>query len=187
MQIRLAADLQPDSIVDGEGIRTVIWTQGCPHHCPGCQNPSTHDFSSGCLVDIEDIKKEIDQLEYQDGITFSGGDPLWQPEACLEIAKYCREKGLNIWCYTGYTFEQLLQMAKVRPAIYAFLEQIDVLVDGRFILEERSLDLKFRGSKNQRLIDIPKSLKQGHVVLMEKYDEEDIYYDRIQREKYVFV
>ena len=85
MEIRLAADLQSDSIVDGPGIRTVIWTQGCPHNCYGCHNPSTHDFSGGALVDVDYIKSSLDSLVYQDGITFSGGDPMCQSAACCEI------------------------------------------------------------------------------------------------------
>ena len=112
MKIRLAAYLQPDSIVDGEGIRTVIWTQGCPHHCFGCQNPQTQDFKGGAEVDIEEVKDIIDGLKGQDGITFSGGDPMVQPAACAEIAKYARTKGYNIWCYTGYDYETLLKLAK---------------------------------------------------------------------------
>ena len=94
--IRLAADLQSDSIVDGPGLRTVIWTQGCGHHCPGCQNPQTWDFEGGGEVPISMVLEAIDELEYQTGITFSGGDPMYQPEACYEIAKYCKEKGYNI-------------------------------------------------------------------------------------------
>ncbi len=167
MQIRLAAPLQSDSIVDGEGIRTVLWTQGCHHHCGGCHNQSTWDFDGGYSVDVEEIKKEINLLEGQDGITFSGGDPMFQAEACLEIAKYCKNLNLNIWCYTGYTFEQLLALKN--PEIIEFLNYIDILVDGKFILEQRSLDLKFKGSANQRIIDVPKSLEEQKVILVEKY------------------
>lgn len=166
MKIRLAAELQPDSIVDGEGIRTVIWTQGCPHHCPGCHNPSTHSFEDGCLIETSEIKKELKKLKNQTGITFSGGDPMCQPEACLEIAKYAKELGLNIWCYTGYTWEELMKLSN--PYIRQFLEQIDVLVDGKFILEQKSLDLRFRGSKNQRLIDVKRSLEQNCLILKEE-------------------
>ena len=165
MQIRLAADLQSDSIVDGEGIRTVIWTQGCPHNCPGCHNPSTHDFDDGLLVDVEEINKRLDEIKYQDGITFSGGDPLCQPEACLEIAKHAKEIGMNIWCYTGYTFEQLMIISKAKPAVLDFLKTVDVLIDGKFLIEEKSLDCAFRGSKNQRIIKVPESLKSGKVVI----------------------
>lgn len=165
MTIRLAADLQTDSVVDGEGIRTVIWTQGCPHNCLGCHNPNTHDFNDGEVVEVSDVLERIDELENQDGITFSGGDPMCQPLACAEIAKYAKSKGLNIWCYTGYTYENLQKMAKENNGIIEFLNQIDVLIDGPFILKQRSLDLKFRGSQNQRLIDMPKTLKKNKVVL----------------------
>ena len=107
-EIRLAADLQSDSIVDGPGLRAVLWTQGCGHHCPGCQNPQTWDFNGGGLVPIDMVLEAIDELEYQDGITFSGGDPMFQPEACNIIAEHCRKKGLNIWVYTGFTYEEVM-------------------------------------------------------------------------------
>ncbi len=166
--IRLAADLQSDSIVDGPGLRTVIWTQGCGHHCKGCQNPQTWDFNGGGEVPIDMVLEAIDELEYQAGITFSGGDPMYQPEACLKIAKYCKKKGYNIWCYTGFTFEELMEMAKKKKVYLNFLKQIDVLVDGRFRLEERDLSLLFRGSRNQRLIDVPKTLESGQITLMDE-------------------
>ena len=166
--IRLAADLQTDSIVDGPGLRAVLWTQGCAHHCPGCQNPQTWDFNGGGLVPIEMVKEAIDELEYQDGITFSGGDPMFQPEACNELAEYCRSKGLNIWVYTGFTFEELMLLAKKNPIYLDFLKKIDVLVDGRFIDKEIDLSLLFRGSANQRLIDVPKTLLTGNIVLFDE-------------------
>ena len=170
MKIRLAVkELQKDSIVDGEGVRSVIWTQGCLHRCPGCHNPETHSFQNGFLVEIEDIKKTIDKLEGQDGITFSGGDPMEQATACLELAKYCQEKNLNVWCYTGYTFEELLEKSELFPEIGEFLKYIDVLIDGKFILQEKSYDVVFRGSKNQRIIDTKESLKKKEVCLVEKY------------------
>ena len=99
-----------DSIVDGEGIRSVIWTQGCTHNCKGCHNPETHSFEKGFLKDISELCKEIEALEFQDGITLSGGDPMCQIEACAEIAKFCQSIGLNVWCYTGYTMEALFKM-----------------------------------------------------------------------------
>ena len=166
MEIRLAADLQTDSVVDGEGIRTVIWTQGCPHNCLGCHNPNTHDFNDGEVVDVMEVLERIDELDNQDGITFSGGDPMCQPRACAKIAEYAKNKGLNIWCYTGYTYEQLQKLAKTNKDITGFLSLIDVLIDGPFILKERSLDSKFRGSKNQRLIDVPKTLEANEIVLV---------------------
>ena len=175
--IRLAADLQEDSIVDGPGLRTVIWTQGCHHHCKGCQNPQTWDKNGGGLVPIKEGLKAIDELEYQDGITFSGGDPMYQPEACNAIAEYCKNKGYNIWVYTGFTYEELINLGKKKNIYMDFLKNIDVLVDGRFILEERDLSLLFRGSRNQRLIDVPKTLQEGRVILFDehKYNEEESF------------
>ncbi len=173
MKIRLAAYLQPDSIVDGEGIRTVIWTQGCPHHCLGCHNPETHDFEGGALVDLTEIYSIIDSLEGQAGITFSGGDPFMQPEACSQIAHYAKQKGYNIWCYTGFTFEQLLEKAKQNQKIMDFLQEIDVLVDGRFELAKKSYDLIFMGSSNQRILDVANSLKKKQPILVEKYQKRE--------------
>ena len=173
MNIRLATcEIQKDSIVDGEGIRAVIWTQGCVHHCPGCHNPSTHSFDGGYIVSVEDIIEQIKDLEAQDGVTFSGGDPMEQASACAYIAEYCKSIGLNVWCYTGYTFEELMIKAEKHPDILNFLSFVDVLVDGRFLLKEKSYDVVFRGSKNQRLIDVPKSLAKKSVVLLEKYNDE---------------
>ena len=175
--IRLAADLQSDSIVDGPGLRTVIWTQGCGHHCKGCQNPQTWDFDGGGLVPIDAVLDAIDELECQSGITFSGGDPMYQPEACTKIAKYCKKKGYNIWVYTGFTYEQLLKMSKTKPIYKEFLSTIDVLVDGRFVMAERDLSILFRGSRNQRLIDVPKSLSSNEIILFDEsaYNEENLF------------
>ena len=168
MKIRLASPvLMSDSIVDGEGIRAVLWTQGCLHKCPGCQNPQTHSFDDGFLIDIEEIKEQIDALEGQDGITFSGGDPFYQVEECIEIAKYIKSKKMNIWCYTGFTYETLIKLAKDNPKIIEFLKLIDVLVDGPFKEEEKDITLAFRGSRNQRLIDMKKSLKEQEVIELE--------------------
>ena len=162
MKIRLAADLQEDSIVDGNGIRTVIWTQGCSHNCPSCHNPSTHSFDGGELVDVEDVIERIENLSNQDGITFSGGDPMFQAKACSIIAKKIHELGMNVWAYTGFTFEELLD--KGNKEILDFLSNIDVLIDGKFELSKKSLDIKFRGSSNQRVIDVPSSLELHKVV-----------------------
>lgn len=174
MKIRLAAYLQPDSIVDGEGIRTVIWTQGCPHNCLGCHNPETHDIKGGALVELEEVYQIIDSLEGQDGITFSGGDPFMQPKECSEIAKYAKTKKLNIWSYSGYTFEQLLSLSDKKPEIMEFLKEIDVLVDGKFELSKKSYNSIFRGSSNQRIIDVKKSLKSNKTILVDKYETSNI-------------
>ena len=170
MTIRLAAPLQSDSVVDGFGVRTVIWTQGCSHNCPFCQNPSTHSFDGGALFDIEEIFEELDGLKNQDGITLSGGDPLFQIEAITEIAKYAQKIGLNIWCYTGFTYEKILEMSKTKPVYLEFLQNIDVLVDGKFVQELKNLNLLFRGSSNQRLIDVKKSLSQNKIILIPETD-----------------
>jgi len=170
MKIRLASkDILTDSIVDGEGLRADIWTQGCAHHCKGCHNPETHDFHAGYLVDTEDIKKSLDTLCFQDGITFSGGDPFYQVDAVLDIAKHAKGLGFSIWCYTGFVIEDLL----VNEKCLELLRYIDVLVDGEFELEHRSLTLKFRGSTNQRIIHVPRTLKSGKVSLIRKYDMMD--------------
>lgn len=168
-QIRLAAYLQPDSIVDGEGIRTVIWTQGCPHHCLGCHNPKTHDQNGGVLVSIEEVNSIIDSLEGQTGITFSGGDPFMQPKECALIAKHAKKKGYNIWAYTGFTLEELLKLSERKSEIMDFLKEIDVLVDGKFILEKKDYSMKFAGSSNQRILDMKKSLKEMKPIVIEEY------------------
>ena len=169
MKIRLASEIQTDSIVDGEGIRTVVWTQGCKHNCPGCHNPETHCFDKGTLVEVEDLKEQILAVKNQDGVTLSGGDPVFQTEASAEIAKFCQDNGLNIWCYTGFTVEELLKTSKTNPIMKNLLENIDVLVDGKFKQEERSLNLYFKGSKNQRVLDLKQSLKEQKPVEIEKY------------------
>ena len=161
MVVRLAADIQPDSILDGSGIRTVIWFQGCLHNCKGCQNPETHDMNGGIVVDVDELKMKLKNLKYQSGITLSGGDPFFQPEAALEIAKFAKSIGLNVWAYTGFTYEALLS-DKSRLDL---LKNVDVLVDGKFMMDKKSLNCKFRGSTNQRLIDVKKSLEAGGVVL----------------------
>lgn len=155
-----------DSIVDGPGLRLAVFMQGCPYDCPGCQNPQTHDPMGGREADTEEVREKLKRNPLLDGLTLSGGEPLMQPEAARELAAMAKEMGLNVWCYTGNTFENLLKEAK--PAVLEALRQIDVLVDGPFIVAQKSLDLLFRGSKNQRLVDVPKSLEAGKAVLWEK-------------------
>ena len=162
-------EIQSDSIVDGEGIRSVIWFQGCSHNCPGCHNPETHDFNAGEIVSLEEMKAQIDELEFQAGVTFSGGDPMMQVEALTELASYVHEKGMNVWVYTGFTFEELMMLAEKNDNYRKALEEIDVLVDGKFVLELRSFDAQFRGSSNQRILDVKKSLEKAKAVKIEKY------------------
>ena len=165
MKIRLAGEMSTDSVVDGEGLRSVIWCQGCIHNCPGCHNPETHSFEAGVLKEVSEVCDEIASLEFQDGITLSGGDPMCQVDACLEIAKFCQSIGSNVWCYTGYTMETLLTRSKKEKKLKEFLENIDVLVDSPFILELKSYDVPFRGSSNQRLIDSKQSILLDKVII----------------------
>lgn len=168
--VRLATpEIQQDSIVDGEGIRSVIWFQGCSHNCFGCHNPETHDFNGGTERSIKELIKEISELEYQEGVTFSGGDPMMQVEALLELAKCVKENNMDVWVYTGYTFEQLMELSKSKPEYREVMDYIDVLVDGKFVMDLRSFEVQFRGSSNQRLIDVKKTLETGSVVKVEKY------------------
>jgi len=170
MNIRLAAPLQSDSVVDGLGIRTVIWTQGCSHNCPFCQNPSTHAFDGGEEFTLDSIFEELDNLKNQDGITLSGGDPLFQIEAVTEIAKYAKKIGLNVWCYTGFTYESILNMGQKNKKYLELLNYVDVLVDGKFENDKKDLNLLFRGSSNQRLIDVSKTLRYKKIVLLPESD-----------------
>ena len=165
-ELRLSAPVQFDSIVDGEGLRAVVWTQGCPHGCPGCHNPQTHAFDGGTSVASESILEQLKAHFYLDGVTFSGGEPMAQAAACGELAQAVHQLGMNVWCYTGYTWEALMEAQD--PDQRMFLEQIDVLIDGPFLLAQKSLNLRFRGSAKQRLIDVQASLKAQHVVLAEK-------------------
>ena len=161
MKVKLASNLQSDSIVDGDGIRTVIWFQGCKHHCRECQNPETWSFDGGIEFDVEDIKEQMKNLKYQTGITLSGGDPFFQAPAAAEIAKFAHSIGLNVWCYTGFTYDEIIDANDEKMKL---LKNTDVLVDGRFEIENKSLACKFRGSTNQRVIDVKKSLEKGEVV-----------------------
>lgn len=117
-----------------------------------------------------ELKKQIANLKLIDGITLSGGDPMFQIEASYDIAKFSHSIGLNVWCYTGYTFEQLLEIAKINPKMKELLQELDVVVDGKFILEEKSLNVKFRGSRNQRIIDVKKSLSSSETIELKKYE-----------------
>lgn len=155
-----------DSIVDGLGLRLTIFTQGCLHHCPGCHNPQTHDPEGGSWADTEDILAAAAENPLLDGITLSGGDPFLQPVPCLALAEGAHKIGLNVWTYTGYTWEALLEENDAEKL--ALLKETDVLVDGPFLLAERSLELRFCGSRNQRLIDVKKSLAEDKVVLWEE-------------------
>ena len=162
MRFRLSGIVN-DSIVDGPGLRLAVFMQGCPYGCPGCHNPQTHDVMGGREADTEEVRAMLKKNPLLDGLTLSGGEPLLQPQAAREMAEMAKAQGLNVWCYTGDTVEHMLKNRA--PDVMAALEYVDVLVDGPFILEQKSLDLRFRGSRNQRLINMPATLKAGKAVL----------------------
>lgn len=163
MIIRLASAMQTDSIVDGLGLRTVIWTQGCKHNCDGCHNPETHNSNGGFETTTEHIIELLSTLKLQKGITFSGGDPFEQAVACAEIASAAHLIDLDVWVYTGYVFENIIKTNRTDWKF--FLNQIDFIIDGLFILSQKDISLKFRGSKNQRIIDVKASLMSERTVL----------------------
>lgn len=167
--LRLASALQYDSIVDGPGVRMVVWTQGCCHHCVNCHNAQTWDMEGGKAYPVDELEEEIMEAQLQTGITFSGGEPFLQAKQLLILAQAARKKNLNIWAYTGFLYEDLLQDETKRE----LLEQIDVLVDGPFLEAQKDYRLNFKGSRNQRIIDVPKSLKENKVVLS-KYDNRNL-------------
>ncbi|MDO4518549.1 MAG: anaerobic ribonucleoside-triphosphate reductase activating protein [Bacillota bacterium] len=166
-RIQLAGIIR-ESIVDGPGIRFTVFCQGCPHRCPGCHNPNTHDFNGGTSVSVNRIIEEFDKNKMASGITFSGGEPMCQPEAFAELAKLVKDRGKSITIFTGYRLEQLLAMGKSNKAILRLLALCDILIDGPFVEGEKDLTLQFRGSRNQRVIDMPRTLKERRIVPWEE-------------------
>lgn len=163
MQLRIAGTAN-DSIVDGPGIRFTIFTQGCPHRCVGCHNPQTHDFSGGNLTDIQTLLDQIQRNPLLDGVTFSGGEPFCQAKTLAVLGKSIQQMSLNIITYTGFLFETLLEQADEENGYRALLSVTDYLVDGPFIEAEKDFFLQFRGSRNQRYLDVKKSLEAGKAV-----------------------
>lgn len=161
MDIRLSATAN-DSIVDGPGLRFTVFVQGCSHRCPGCHNPETHDPLAGRLADTRGLIAQMRENPLLSGLTLSGGEPFEQPEACLALAQGARGLGLDVWVYSGYTYEALLNRGE---AARALLLACDVLVDGPYLQGQRSLELRFRGSRNQRLIDLNQTWARGEVTL----------------------
>lgn len=155
-------DIMEGTSVDGPGLRTSIYFAGCEHKCPGCHNPQSWDINAGKETSIDELLKIIDYNDFN--VTFSGGDPFFQVEEVTELARRIKsELNKNIWCYTGYCWENIVDDVRYRP----LLETIDVLVDSPFILSQRDIELKFRGSSNQRIIDVQKSLKEGKLHIIE--------------------
>lgn len=152
------ADIITDSIVDGPGIRTTIFCQGCPHHCPGCHNPETWNFEGGTSLEEETVLNIVRSNPLCRGVTFSGGEPFAQADGFSKLACLLKQDGYEVASYSGYTFEELLNGTEAQKNL---LKQLDILIDGPFLLEDRSLSLSFRGSKNQRILDVQKSLSEG--------------------------
>lgn len=165
-QVRLSG-IAFESLVNGPGLRRVFFAQGCIHDCKGCFNPDTHSLDGGELHNIDKLVEDVKQNPMLKGVTFSGGDPFEQAEEFTYMAKELKKLGINIWCYTGYMFEYILNMKKDNRSWEEILNYIDVLVDGRFEEHKKDSTLKFRGSSNQRIIDIKKSLEQEVVVIIE--------------------
>lgn len=157
MKLKIAG-IVDDSIVDGEGVRLTVFTQGCPHHCHGCHNPQTWSLDGGHEVDTEEIVEKLKENPLLSGITFSGGEPFLQPAPLAEIARAAHKLGLDVWSYTGFTLEEL----KKRTDAQQLLNEVDVLVDGPYVEALRDLTLRFRGSSNQRIVDL-KELRKGRV------------------------
>ena len=157
--------IAPDSIVDGAGYRLAIFTQGCRHRCEGCHNPGSHEIGGGREWALDDVEKLLENNPQLDGITLSGGEPFLQADACAELARRAHRPGMSVWVYSGYTYEELLLLAESSAGAKALLYETDVLVDGRFVLAERSLDLLYCGSRNQRVIDLHKTREAGKVAL----------------------
>ncbi|MBR1735802.1 MAG: anaerobic ribonucleoside-triphosphate reductase activating protein [Firmicutes bacterium] len=158
MKVRIAG-IANDSIVDGPGLRLTVFFQGCKHNCYMCHNPQTHDLNGGREEDTENILKKLDDNILLSGITISGGEPFLQPEAAKELAKGTKERGMNVIIYTGFTYEELIK----NESCTSVLKYTDILIDGKFEYNKRSLELKFRGSSNQRAIDVRKTMEENEI------------------------
>ena len=156
------AGIVEESIVDGPGIRFVIFTQGCPHKCVGCHNPQTHDFNMDRYENIDKLAQKIDENPLLSGITLSGGEPFLQPLELVKLIEKIKNKNLNVITYTGFTYEQLIQSKNKN--VLELLNKTDILIDGKFILELKDENLMFRGSSNQRAIDVKRSIKENRIV-----------------------
>lgn len=163
--VRLAG-IAYESLVNGPGMRRVFFAQGCKHNCKGCFNPETHNFDGGEIMDMDELIKDVLDNPLLKGVTFSGGDPIEQAHSFSYMANIFKSSNLNIWCYTGYKFEDLLKKMELDKSIKDLLNNIDVLVDGKFEINNKKEGLKFKGSSNQRIIDVKKSLESGEIVII---------------------
>lgn len=163
MKLRIAG-LVKESITDGKGIRYTVFTQGCPHGCPGCHNPETHDTNGGYFMDTEEIFEDFQKNPMLKGMTFSGGEPFLQPQPLCALAQNVHSVGKDITVYTGWTYEELLGMDN--PMVKQLLDNTDILIDGKYLEDLRNLELCFRGSENQRIIDMNATREKGSTVLL---------------------
>lgn len=162
MSVLDIAGIVDDSITDGPGIRMAIFVQGCPHRCPGCHNPASHDFARGQQMEVDELARRVSQNPLLSGVTLTGGEPICQAGPLAELARRVKELGLEVAVYTGYTWEEL--MAERDADSMALLACTDTLIDGRYEQARRSLELRFRGSRNQRILDVQASLRAGEAV-----------------------
>jgi len=162
-KIRIAG-ITRESVTDGPGLRLVVFTQGCPHHCEDCHNPETWDPVGGTIIEDKEIIDLLIENPLLSGITLSGGEPFLQAENLVQLVERAKTLGKNVVIYTGYTFEQLLVMGKSKPEIEKLLKTADFLVDGPFVKQLKTLDLPYRGSANQRFIDLKKTFLNNTLI-----------------------
>ena len=172
MKIKLAG-LVKESVVDGPGIRMTVFAQGCVRACPGCHNPNTHDFAAGEWHDTEELWRQFAANQHLRGLTISGGEPFAQADACADLARKVKEGGKDVVVYTGYVWEEILKLRDEDEGTRLLLKNTDILVDGPFIEAQKNLDLPFRGSRNQRVIDVAASLATGQAVAIKWGREAD--------------
>ena len=165
MKLQIAG-IVDDSIVDGDGCRLTVFVQGCARRCPGCQNPETQPMEGGHAIDTAAILQQMAENPILSGVTFSGGEPFLQPAPLASLARAVHQRGLDVWSYSGVTLEELAERAEKDKATRALLSELDVLVDGPYEESQRDLTLHFRGSRNQRVIDMKKTRKAGRIVLL---------------------
>ena len=181
------AGFYDESISNGTGWRAVLFVSGCPHHCPGCHNAIAQDYNYGQKFNKQEIIDRICDNSILKGITISGGEPLCK-ENIPEVLDFIKEvkkvrPNFNVWCYTGFTYEEVLKSKDMLN----LLKYVDVLVDGKFKIDELSLNLDFRGSRNQRIIDVQQSLKENKVIILEKYMKERNHIIEVPREKHIYI
>jgi len=164
-QVLRLSGLTPESLVDGPGLRYVIFTQGCPHRCPNCHNPTSWDMDTGKEFTVKEIIRMLKKQKKIQGVTFSGGEPFLQAAELSQVALAAHQLGLDVVTYSGFTYEELIEQGKNDINITALLSASDLLIDGKYIDAKRNTSLPFRGSSNQRIIKIQETQKTGKIVV----------------------